>query len=228
MVLPGDGHDALLDLIPEARREILKTLKLRGPLPVEAVAEKLDITVSGARQHLTGLERDGVVTYRRVRRGPGRPRHLYELTDLGDALFPRNYADLAAEILGYVGERAPALLEEAFSRRTRRRLQVARGRMKDAGSLEERVEVLVGLLEEEGYMPRLEVTDDGAFRIVERNCLVEALAGMGPHPCASELVFMRKALPDAEVERVAHAANDQGCCSYDVRPASTAGERNSG
>ena len=66
----------LLDLIPEARREILKLLKRHGPLPVEDLAEALAITVSGARQHLAGLEKDGVVTHQRVRQvGWGRLDH---------------------------------------------------------------------------------------------------------------------------------------------------------
>ena len=47
-------------------------------------SEEVSVTVSGARQHLSSLERDGVVTYQRVRQGPGRPRHLYELTERGD------------------------------------------------------------------------------------------------------------------------------------------------
>src|SRR5688572_13331198 len=62
-----NANDANLDLIPEARREIIRLLKRRGPLPVEDIATALAVTVSGARQHLSSLERDGVVTYQRVR-----------------------------------------------------------------------------------------------------------------------------------------------------------------
>ena len=68
MAMPN-GNDANLDLIPEARREIIRLLKRRGPLPVADIAEALAVTVSGARQHLSSLERDGVVTYQRVPSG---------------------------------------------------------------------------------------------------------------------------------------------------------------
>ena len=60
----SNGGDANLDLIPEARREIIRLLKRRGPLPVEEIAAALAVTVSGARQHLSSLERDGLLLRR--------------------------------------------------------------------------------------------------------------------------------------------------------------------
>ncbi|MGD2070077.1 MAG: helix-turn-helix domain-containing protein [Gemmatimonadota bacterium] len=218
MVLPGDGGETLLELIPEARREILIALKKAGPLPVEAIADALDITVSGARQHLSGLQRDGVVTYQRVREGPGRPRHFYELTDTGDALFARNYAVLAGELLGYVQDADPALLDAVFARRRERRTREARARLRSLGSLEEKVRALAGLLEEEGYMPQVEPVGEGGFLLVERNCLVEALAVGYGGACDSEIALIREALPGTEVRRVAHVLDDQPCCAYEILP----------
>lgn len=217
MVLPRDGYDKLLELIPEARRQILKILKRRGPLPVDAIAEALEITVSGARQHLTGLERDGVVTYRRIRQGPGRPRHLYQLTDMGDALFPRRYADLAAELLDDLRNMDPEALERLFARRVRRRLEEVEQGVQ-AVDLPERLEQLVGMLEDEGYMPQVEEQEGGRFLLIMRNCVVRALAERFRGACASEMAFLRRALPGMDVERVAHVLNGRPCCAYEVRP----------
>jgi predicted ArsR family transcriptional regulator len=207
----------LLDLIPEARREILKLLKRHGPLPVEDLAEALAITVSGARQHLAGLEKDGVVTHQRVRQGPGRPRHLYELTDEGDALFPRNYAELANELLGYVQEHDPTLLDQLFVRRAQRRVRAAQKRM-DGLPFPEKVRELTRILDEEGYYAELEELEDGRYRIVERNCLVKDVAARYAQACTSELNFVRKVLPEADVTRSVHVLNNQPCCAYDIRP----------
>lgn len=220
MVLPRDGYDKLLELIPEARRQILKILKRRGPLPVDAIAEALEITVSGARQHLTGLERDGVVTYRRLRQGPGRPRHLYQLTDMGDALFPRRYADLATELLDDLGDMDPETLGRLFARRVDRRLDEVARRVR-SGTLPERLAELSGMLEEEGYMPQVEEREDGSFRLVMRNCVVRALAERYRAACATEITLLRRALPGAGVERVAHLLNGRPCCAYEIRPRST-------
>lgn len=210
----------LLDLIPEARREILTLLKRHGPLPVEDIADALSITVSGARQHLAGLEKDGVVTYQRVRHGPGRPRHLYELTEEGDALFPRRYVELTNELLGYVQEHDPGLLDQLFVRRAQRRVRGAQKRLEGL-SLPEKVRELTRILDEEGYYAQLEELEDGRFRIIERNCLMKGVAERYAQACSSELSFLRKVLPEADVNRSVHVINNQPCCAYDVRPRGT-------
>jgi len=218
MDVSRNGREMLLNLISEARREILKLLKRHGPLPVEAVADALGITVSGARQHLSGLERDGVVTYHRVREGPGRPRHLYQLTTEGDAIFPRGYPELTRELLGYVQEADPTLLDQLFQRRAQRRVGEAHRRL-DGLPFSEKVAALTSFLEDEGYMPelvRLNGADDG-WRIVERNCMIKGLGERYRGACASEIAFIRRALPEAEVQRVTHVLNDKPCCAYEVR-----------
>jgi len=207
----------LLDLIPEARREILKLLKRQGPLPVEDIADALEITVSGARQHLSGLEKDGVVTYQRIRQGPGRPRHLYELTDEGDALFPRRYDELANELLGYVQEHDPTLLDQLFVRRAQRRIRGAQRRLEGL-SFPDKVRELAKILDDEGYYAELQDLGGGRFRIIERNCLVKDVAERYAQACTSELSFVRKVLPEAEVSRSTHVLNNQPCCAYDIRP----------
>ena len=211
-----EPHDANLDLIPEARREIIRLLKRRGPLPVEEIAEALAVTVSGARQHLSSLERDGVVTYQRVRQGPGRPRHLYELTERGDALFPRRYAELLGELLGYVRETDPGLVDRLFARRSQRRFEAARTRLEDLG-LGERLREVVRIMEEEGYYPELQIQREGEWRILVRNCPVRALGEKYSQACNCEISFLRKALPDTEVRRVAHQLNGATCCAYEIR-----------
>lgn len=211
-----EPQDTNLDLIPEARREIIRLLKRRGPLPVEEIAEALAVTVSGARQHLSSLERDGVVTYQRVRQGPGRPRHLYELTERGDALFPRRYAELLGELLGYVREADPALVDRVFARRSQRRFEAARPRLDDL-SLGERVREVVRILDEEGYYPELQSQREGEWRILVRNCPVRALGEKCAQACNSEINFLRKALPETDVRRSSHQLNGQTCCAYEIR-----------
>lgn len=213
----GNGNPIHLDLIPEARREIIRLLKRRGPLPVEDIADHLDVTVSGARQHLSSLERDGVVTYQRLRQGPGRPRHLYELTERGDALFPRRYAELLNELLGYVRESDPALVERVFTRRAQRRADASRGRV-EGETLAERVREVALILDDEGYYPELESLDGGGWRVVVRNCPVRALGERYASACAGEVTFLRRLLPNADVRRTGHILNGQSFCAYEILP----------
>jgi predicted ArsR family transcriptional regulator len=158
-----------------------------------------------------------VVTYERVRQGPGRPRHFYELTEEGDALFPRRAAELTNDLLGYVQEHDPTLLDQLFVRRAQRRVRNAQRRLEGL-SLPEKVRELTRILDEEGYYAELQELGDGRFRIVERNCLVKDIALRYAQVCTSELSFVRRVLPEAAVTRNTPVINNQPCCAYEIRP----------
>lgn len=205
-----------LELIPESRREVLRLLKLEGPLRVQEMAEALEMTVSGVRQHLTSLERQGAVTHEKRRNGPGRPRHVYSLTPSGDALFPRRYGELANELLGYLEDEDPDLLETVFHRRRERRIEEARGRLEGLEPAA-RVEELARILDEDGYDARSRMEPDGTMTVVERNCAVRAVARRYRQACTSEIEFLRAVLPEARVERTSHIAAGDHACAYRIR-----------
>ena len=205
--------------LPTSRREILEGLKRSGEAAAEAIAGRLGMTPSGARQHLTALERDGLITHREERAGPGRPRHLFRLTAAGDALFPRTYAELTNELLEYVEDADPALLEAIFHKRGLRRLEQAKTRT--AGRpFRAQVAEVAGLLDEDGYLADFVEREDGTFLIREHNCAVLGVALRYRHACSSELEFLQAALPTAEVTRVAHRIAGGHICAYEVRPRS--------
>jgi DeoR family suf operon transcriptional repressor len=207
----------VLAALPDTRRQLLDALKKRGPQTVEALAAAGGITVSGARQHLSALEKDGLVLHRVLRQGPGRPKHLYELSPAADALYPRTYAALTNELLEYVREDEPELLERIFERRRQRRLE--RGQARTAGlSLAEKVAELARILDEDGYLAEAEALPDGTFRVVEHNCAVLDVARRYGQACGSELEFIRQLLPEADVERVAHLLAGAFVCAYQVKP----------
>jgi len=52
--------------LPEGRRAVLYALRRRGQATVEDLAEALDMTVSGARQHLSALVEDGLADRKSV------------------------------------------------------------------------------------------------------------------------------------------------------------------
>ena len=204
-----------LATLPESRRLMLELLKKSGEAVAEAIAEGVGMTVSGARQHLTALQRDGLVVHRQERAGPGRPRHWFRLTEVGDALFPRNYVDLTNELLEYVEDEDPALLNRIFDRRAERRLE--RARLRTAGQdFSGRVAVVARILDEDGYLADFAPQDDGSFLITEHNCAVLGVALRYRHACSSELEFLQAALPEAEVTRVAHRIAGGHVCSYRV------------
>src|SRR5262249_61282088 len=84
------------------RQQILDYLRLHRDAGVKDLGKLLGLTATGVRQHLTILEHEGYVTSYEQRGKVGRPALRYALTTRGDALFPKQYDDLAKALLDEV------------------------------------------------------------------------------------------------------------------------------
>lgn len=206
-----------LATLPAAWREILYVLKKRGGVRAEELAGALGITASGVRQHLQAIAREGLVSHTEQREGAGRPKHVYGLTPFADSLFPRAYAQLTNELLGYLEDAEPAMVERLFARRAERRLARAQARMQGLG-FSGRVAAVAAILDEDGYLADFTARPDGSYVITEHNCAVLGVAQRFGHACMSEIAFLRAALPEADVVRVKHMLGGAHVCAYEVRP----------
>lgn len=206
--------------LPAGRRAVLYAVRRRGEATSEQVAEQLGITVSGARQHLSALARDGLVDATEsastaVRRG--RRSLVYSATADADAFFPKAYGELTNELLGYVADTNGALLDDLFARRREHRIEGARIRLERKRTLGAKVAELTRILDEDGYLASSEKVGPGVYRIVEHNCAIWAVAQRYGQACTSELEFIRAALDGADVERVQHMVAGARRCAYEVR-----------
>jgi DeoR family suf operon transcriptional repressor len=209
-----------LSTLAPTRRQILESLKKRGELSADELAEQLQLTTSGVRQHLVALTSDGLVAHRQVREGPGRPRHCYHLTAAADALFPRAYSDLTNELLGYASDDDPELIERLFDRRRKRRVEDAKQRLKGK-TFDQKVEELACILDEDGYLADfqpLPAPEEQGFLITEHNCAILGVARRYGQACSSEIGFLREALPEATIERIQHMIAGAHSCAYEVKP----------
>jgi DeoR family suf operon transcriptional repressor len=210
------GSALALANLPEVRRIILTTIKKRGEASAEQLADGLGVTVGAARAHLHQLAGDGLIGHREQRTGRGRPRHWYRLTAGAEALFPKRYGELTNQLLGFIEEADAGLVERVFDRRRGARVERARARM--AGrSFDDRVRDLATILDEDGYLADCERGEDGTWRVVEHNCAILDVARQYGNACVSEIAFLREAMPDAEIERVAHMIAGAHVCAYEIR-----------
>ena len=73
------------------RQQIVDYLRRQGRATVKELDVYLGLTSTGVRQHLTVLEREGLVEAHEERGHVGRPALVYQLTDKGDGLYPKRY-----------------------------------------------------------------------------------------------------------------------------------------
>ncbi len=203
--------------VSAAQRSVLYALRRRGEATVDQVASTLDMTVSGARQHLAGLEGAGLVAAVDAPRREGqrgRSERVFHTTAAAAPLFPTAYGELTNQLLSYLDDGA---VDDVFDRRRDERIDRARRRLEPLPDLASRARELAAILDEDGYLASFEELDDGAFRVTEHNCAILSVASEHPHACSSEIAFLRAALPDATIERTTHMIQGAHACTYEVR-----------
>ncbi len=204
--------------VTESRRSLLYALRRRGEATAEQLAEQMGVTLSGARQLLSALQDDGLVTsVAATKTGRGRRPLVYSLTPRADPLFPKAYGELTNELLDYVADTDRDLVGDLFARRRDTRVAAARARLERKRTLGARVAELTRILDEDGYLATHERVATGVYRIVEHNCAIWAVAQRYGQACSSELDFIQSVLPDADVERVAHMVAGARHCAYEIR-----------
>lgn len=206
--------------LPAGRRAVLYAVRRRGEATAEQVAEQLEMSVSGARQHLTALVSEGLVESTEMAPATakrGRRSLVYCATPAADAFFPKAYGELTNELLGYLADADPGMVDDLFAKRRAHRIEAAHARLARKRGLGAKVAELTRILDEDGYLASSERIGPGVYRIVEHNCAIWAVAQRYGQACTSELEFIRSVLPEASVERVQHMVAGARRCAYEVR-----------
>ena len=202
------------------RRAILVRLRQDGPTSPDALAVRLGASRTGVLQQLRALESANLVTHETVRHGVGRPRHVYDVTQDAQDLFPSNYDGLAAGLLAAIGAvGGDELIEEVFAARRRQIGERVRRELDDRvgprAPLAERVRELAVMQDRQGYLAEAILEPDGTIRMREHNCAIYHVANRSPAACRAELELFRDIL-GADVVRESHIASGDRCCTYRV------------
>jgi len=200
------------------KQSILECLLKRGQATAQQLAGALEISPQATRRHLKELDSDGLVQYRTVQTGTGRPQHVYYLSREGRDRFPDRHGEFAVSFLDALAETAgteqvAAVLQKQWERKAAEyRKRIGEGSMRD------RVERLVTLRREEGYMAEWHPVEAGGFLLAEFNCAIADVAESYPMVCGHELEMFGAILPDCEVERTQWLNNGEHRCGYLIRP----------
>lgn len=200
-----------------AGEQILMFLKMRTEATSLEVAQKLNITKEGARKHLISLANKALIEPVLKNVGVGRPTTYYVLTPTGLSKFPDTHADVTVQLLKSVKN---LLGENALDLLINDREKVAYDRYQDAMenrvTLEQRLEMLVKLRNDEGYMAEWNTIDE-VYYLTENHCPICAAARECQGFCRSELKNFQTIIGEEyKVERVEHILSDGNRCKYKI------------
>lgn len=209
----------------ETRRLILEILRERGQATVDDIVLELrkrrgDITAVTVRHHLTRLQEAGLITAPEMRRRntPGRPQHMYALTDKAQEHFPNNYQLLASSLLNQIQQHLPpdgvnVILEGVAC-------SMAAGAQVPALPMAERLDYVVDYLSEHGYNATWEEAAEG-YILCTSNCPYHQIAnGQSVSLCDMDMRLIAELL-GVVPRRISHMSLGDAACSYMI-PANTA------
>jgi DeoR family transcriptional regulator, suf operon transcriptional repressor len=207
---------------PSTKEDILQHLLKQGQATAQDLAESLDISPQAIRRHLKDLETEGLIVYRSIQAGMGRPQHIYELTDMGRERFPHRYDDFAVSLLDTLAETVGSESVGELLRKQWERKAIAYRERLGTGSLRDRLEKLVDLRRAEGYMAEvIEVEPESAggtprFVVAEYNCAISHVATSFPSVCDRDLEMFAAIFPECEIHRTHWLIDGQNRCGYSI------------
>ncbi len=209
------------DLAPtNTRRAIVRLLKTEGALDAARLAGKLGLTAMAVRQHLYALQKEKLVTAQTRPVPLGRPVKYWHLTRAADRLFPEAYAELSVALIGAMSDAfgEDGLRRVLESRRAKQQAEYLQ-RIPPSLSLKEKLQRLVRIRTEEGYMAELVPARKGSFLLVENHCPICAAASACQGFCATELDLFQAVLgPAVAIRREEHIIAGSRRCAYRISP----------
>lgn len=204
------------------KEQILAYLKRNGDTTVDGLAAAFSLARMTVRQHLSALERDGLVDSREERQRTGRPHLLFSLSEQGQERFPKRYdrfADLALqevsfleaeEIAGLSAEdKKKLLLGKMADRVYQQHAPRVNGKPLDA-----RVAVVADILHEEGGFAEWSASGP-EYEIVDYNCVYRRVAEAHHDVCDWHVQLLGRLLGEA-VHCDQFMSRGADCCRFVV------------
>lgn len=198
------------------KKELLVTLKRDGERSLGDLAQALGISKMAVLKHLAVLESKGLVERSLRPGGRGRPRAYFRLTRGATRLFPEAYTRMTLCALQFIEAK---LGREAVVRLLEQRAQelyaANRARFEDR-DFRGKVEELVVLRDQGGYMAEQGRLGRTSAEVLEHNCPILAVAEAYPEACRVEQEMFAKMIRE-DVEASHRVVAGDPACRFLIR-----------
>ncbi len=197
------------------RQDLLDYLRRHRQSTVKELGEHLNLTSTGIRQHLTVLERDGLVEAREERGHVGRPALVYRLTAKGDALFPKMYDALASAVIEEARDLVGAEpLQQIMRNVALRFAEPYMGRL-EGKTGPARLAEIAAIMAERGCLTDITTEPDGGVLISQHACLYSNVASRNSVVCNIDVELLRQFL-GGDPRLTASLLRGDDSCTYRV------------
>ncbi len=199
------------------RDTILHTIKSSQHANVEGLAEVAQVSPVTVRHHLNALQADGLIESSSIRRKVGRPYYIYNLSEKGHELFPKRYVRLTSRLLDEMKARLPeSVVNEVFENVVLSVVDEHRGEYEHL-TFENRLDYLVELLADEGFLAAWENTDVG-YTLTEYSCPYISVGRSHAEICTIDKELIVNVM-QAPVKQLTCMLEGDECCQFIVNPA---------
>lgn len=176
------------------KTRLLESLKRSGDRSLAELSSELGISKMATLKHLAVLQDRGFVERSFMAEGRGRPRAHFRLTEKATRLFPEAYTHLTLCALAFIeGKMGREAVVQLLKQRTQEVYDGSRGRFEDR-TFREKVQALVDLRDEGGYMAERGRIGPNSAEVLEHNCPILAIAEKYGEACEVEVDLFRKLL----------------------------------
>lgn len=200
----------------DTRQQIILFLKRQGEGSIAEMSRALKLTSVTIRHHIDALRQNGLVDQPAARKkaGPGRPELVYSLTSEADAFLPRNYSELAIEMMNVLARSEFRMKPAEIFRSAGMRIgQTAAGARRKSGTSSEKF--AVGFMEQRGYFPAC-IRDEGGLNLRLANCPYLELAKQRPAICLLDQAMI-EGIFDTSVVMKGRIIEGEPACTFRIQ-----------
>jgi len=192
------------------RDAIIETIKKSNAATVNTLADAASVSPVTVRHHLNALQAEGMLLVRSERRQVGRPHYVYSLSEKGHELFPKRYARLSRRLLSELKQRFPEnVIDELLTGAVASIVAKHEGQLSHL-PIEKRLDYLVKLLGDEGYMAQW-VGGDEAYHLKIFSCPLIDVVEQHHELCSFDQQLMEGVLEAKVVKDSCVISGDSGC-----------------
>lgn len=196
------------------RETILHTIKSSQHAHVEGLAEVANVSPVTVRHHLNALQAEGLIEASSIRRKVGRPYYVYSLSEKGHELFPKRYVRLTSRLLDELKNRLPdEVVHEVFESVVLGVIEEHKGEYEHL-DFEDRLDYLVDLLADEGFLASWESTEAG-YILKEYSCPYISVGRDHSEICTIDKELIVNVLQAPIVQKRCMLKGDN-CCQFSI------------